>query len=147
MIIRDLNFLVESEFKKVCVNIIEEKCISLIYIENKGYALLIEEDEDVSSIFIIKTEITPQEFSNDKHNEEKQDFIDLVHMFLDKIYENIEIPIYEKQHHEFVLLKLLALFENNNYEIIDAKSDLSRSIHDAFIKLDIDLLTLNQQKN
>lgn len=147
MIIRNLNFLVHDNYSKVEINILENKTLSMIYIENSGYSLIWAENEDIKDIFLIKSEIKPQEFKLDENAKEKEDFIDLIHMFLNKIYDGTDIPDYEKQHHEFVFLKIMDSFEKNNVELIDKTSELYRKINEGLMKLDIDVLFVNGGKN
>jgi hypothetical protein len=62
---------------------------------------------------------------------------------LDQIYDGVDIPEYEKQHHEFVFLKIMDLFSTEAVEIIDEDSELYKTIELGFMKFDIDLLNLN----
>lgn len=128
-------------YKKVEIDIHEKEKICAVYIENNGYCIYIENKED--EMFLIKTNLSPDEFKLEKNSEEKEDFINLVELLLEQIYENVDIPEYEEQHHEFVFLKIMDLFNKNGFEVIDKDSDLYKTIELGFIKLDIDLLNLN----
>ena len=147
MIIRNLNFLVHDQFSKVEISILENKNLGLVYIENSGYSLIWGENEEIKDIFLIKSELKPQDFKLEENKKEKEDFIDLLHMFLNKIYDGTDIPEYEKQHHEFVFLKIIDLFEKNEVEYIDKTSELYKTINEGLMKLDIDILFVNGGNN
>ncbi|WP_295721377.1 hypothetical protein [uncultured Methanobrevibacter sp.] len=141
MIVRKLNFLMPPDgYKKVEANIIEEDKVCAIYIKNKGYCFYINDEED--DMFLINTNLAPDEFKLDQNAQEKEDFINLVKILLDQIYEGVDIPEYEKQHHKFVFLKIMDLFNTDAIEIIDNDSDLYKKVELGFIKLDIDLLNI-----
>lgn len=141
MIVRKLNFLIPPDgYKKVETNIIEENKVCAIYIKDKGYCFYINSKED--DMFLINTDLTPDEFKLDQNAQEKEDFINLVKILLDQIYDGVDIPEYEKQHHEYVFLKIMDLFNNEDIEIIDNDSDLYKKIELGFMKFDIDLLNL-----
>lgn len=142
MIVRKLDFLMPSKgYKKVETSIYGEEKICAVYIENNGYCIYIENKED--DMFLIKTEIAPEEFKLDENVEDKDDFINIIKLLLDKIYEDMDIPEYEEEHQEFVFLKIMDLFAKNNFELIDKDSDLYKTIELGFIKLDINLLNQN----
>ncbi|SDA37039.1 hypothetical protein [Methanobrevibacter millerae] len=141
MIVRKLNFLMPKHgYKKVEVSIYGEKNICTIYIENKGYAIYINGNEE--DMFLIKTNMSPDEFKSRKNAEDNEDFINLIKLLLDQIYADIDIPEYEEQHHEFVFLKIMDYFSKNDFKVINEGSDLYKTIEWGFMKLDIDLLNL-----
>lgn len=142
MIVRKLNFLSPpGGYRKVETNIYGESNLSAVYLKDKGYCLFIIEKED--EMFLINTDISPEEFKLEENGNEKEDFINLIKMLLDQIYEGVDIPEYEKQHHEFVFLKMMDLFGTEAVEIVDDDSDLYKTIELGFMKFDIDLLNLN----
>lgn len=142
MIVRKLNFLMPpGGYRKVGTKVHEENVISAVYLKDKGYCLFIEGKED--EMFLINTDIAPDDFKIEENATNKEDFINLVKVLLDQIYEGVDIPEYEKQHHEFVFLKLMDLFNTDVVEIIDESTDLYKAIELGFIKFDIDLLNLN----
>ena len=142
MIVRKLNFLMPpGGYRKVETKVYEENAISAVYLKDKGYCIFIKGKED--EMFLINTDIAPDDFKLEENVDSKQDFINLVKVLLDQIYEGVDIPEYEKQHHEFVFLKLMDLFNTDVVEIIDEDSDLYKTIELGFIKFDIDLLNLN----
>lgn len=146
MIIRKLSFLMPSiRYKKVEVDIYEKEKICAVYIENNGYCIYINDKED--DMFLIKTDISPEEFKLEENAEYKEDFINIIKLLLDKIYADIDIPEYEEEHQEFVFLKIMDLFAKNNYELIDKDSDLYKTIELGFIKLDINLLNHDSHNN
>ena len=128
-------------YKKVEIDIHEKEKICAVYIKNNGYCIYIDGKEN--EMFLIKTNLSPDEFKLEENSEEKEDFINLVELLLEQIYGNVDIPEYEEQHHEFVFLKIMDLFNKNGFEVIDKDSDLYKTIELGFIKLDIDLLNLN----
>lgn len=142
MIVRKLNFLMPpGGYRKVETNVYEENAIIAVYLKDKGYCLFINGKED--EMFMINTDISPDDFKLEENADSKQDFINLVKVLLDQIYEGVDIQEYEKQHHEFVFLKLMDLFNTDVVEIIGEDSDLYKTIELGFIKFDIDLLNLN----
>lgn len=139
MIVRKLNFLTPPEgYMKVETIIHDEKKLCAVYIEKKGYCIYINGMEE--DMFLVNTNISPEEFKLEENALDKQDFINLIKILLDQIYDGVDIPEYEKQHHEFVFLKIMDLFSTDEVESIDKDSDLYKLIELGFIKFDIDLL-------
>ncbi len=142
MIVRKLNFLVPpGGYRKVETVIHDDKLISAVYLKDKGYCLFINNKED--EMYLINTNLSPEDFKLEENLDKKQDFINLVKTLLDQIYVGVDIPEYEKQHHEFVFLKIIDLFGTDVVEIIDEDSDLYKTIELGFIKFDIDLLNMD----
>lgn len=142
MIVRKLNFLTLSEgYDKISISIYDGKKINAVYLKNKGYCVYIDGKED--EMFLINTKLTPEEFKSEENASDKEDFINLIKILLDQIYEDSDIPEYEKQHHEFVFLKIMDLFSTKDVEIIDKDSELYKTIELGFIRFDIELLKLN----
>lgn len=137
MLVRNLDFLsIPKEFSKVELDIYESKSIVLVYIENKGYSIVLKEADDNSSVFLLKTELTPENINSDK-----DDFINVIKMLLDRIYGDADIKEYEKQHQEHVFLQLMDLLtEGENVEIITEESKLYSDIEKGFMKLEIDIM-------
>lgn len=145
MIVRDLNFLLGNEYKEATLNIHDNKDLSLIYIENKGYSLYISEDGERKDTFLVKSDYSPIELNFSENAEEKKSFIDLIQLFLGKIYDGVDIPDFEKEHPEYVFLKFLDLFEKDNVKNVDPSSELYHAIRDGFTRLDIEILILNSR--
>ena len=146
MMIRKLSFLMpENAYKKVEVDIYNEEKICVVYVEKNGYSIYVNNKEN--EMFLIKTGISPEEFKSEEYAEYKEDFINLIKLLLDQIYDGSNIPEYEEQHHEFVFLKIMDLFVTNVFEAIDDDSDLHKTIELAFVKFDIDLLNLSVFNN
>ena len=73
MLVRNLDYLsIPKEFKKVETNIYDNKSIALVFVENKGYSLVLKDDEHIDSVFLLKTSLTP---NNINENNDKEDFI------------------------------------------------------------------------
>ena len=68
MLVRNLDFLsIPKEFAKVEVNIYEDDSIALVYIENKGYSLVLKNKESVVLI-LLKLFLNSFNKSSFKHN-------------------------------------------------------------------------------
>ena len=145
MIVRDLNFLLQNEFKKATLDIIENRTLSLVYVSNRGYALYFSEDDERRDTFLIKSDFSPEQLNLAENSGEKEDFVDLIEMFLGKVYDGFDIPEFEKKHPEFVLLKFIDLFEKDDIDFIDSSSELYNLISNGFSRLDIDVLLLNSK--
>ena len=71
MLVRNLDYLsIPKEFKKVETNIYDNKSIALVFVENKGYSLVLKDDEHIDSVFLLKTSLTP---NNINENNDKED--------------------------------------------------------------------------
>ena len=139
MLVRNLDFLsIPKEFSKVEVDIYDEKSIALVYVGGKGYSLVLKQNEDIDSIFLLKTDILP---NNINEHQDKQDFINVIKMLLDKIYSVADIKEYEKQHQEHVFLRLMDMLNDGvDVEIITESSKVYTDIEKGFMKLEIDIL-------
>lgn len=81
MLVRNLDYLsIPKEFKKVETNIYDNKSIALVFVENKGYSLVLKDDEHIDSVFLLKTSLTP---NNINENNDKEDFINVIKMLLE----------------------------------------------------------------
>ena len=140
MLVRNLDFLsIPKEFSKVEVEIYDKQSIALVYIDGKGYSLVLKEDERIDSVFLLKTDILP---NNVNEHSDRQDFINVIKMLLDKIYSVADIKEYEKQHQEHVFLRLMDMLnEGSDVEMIsEENSKTYADIEKGFIKLEIDIL-------
>ncbi|WP_295113687.1 hypothetical protein [uncultured Methanobrevibacter sp.] len=140
MLVRNLNFLsIPKEFAKVELEIYDNKSISLVYIENKGYSLVLKHGDEINSVFLLKTDIIP---SNINTHSDREDFINVIKMLLDNIYSVADIKEYEKQHQEHVFLRLMDMLnEGTEVEMISEETSKTYTdIEKGFMKLEIDIM-------
>lgn len=140
MLVRNLDFLsIPKEFSKVEVDIYDGKSIALVYIDGKGYSLVLKKGDDIDSIFLLKTDILP---NNINEHQDRQDFINVIKMLLDKIYAVADIKEYEKQHQEHVFLRLMDMLNDGTDVAIitEETSKVYTDIEKGFMKLEIDIM-------
>ncbi len=140
MLVRNLEFLsIPKEFSKVELEIYDKKSIALVYIEGKGYSLVLKNEDKIESVFLLKTDILP---NNVNSHSDREDFINIIKMLLDRIYSVADIKEYEKQHQEHVFLRLMDMLnEGNSVEMIsDENSKIYADIEKGFIKFELDIM-------
>jgi len=143
MIIRKLDKLTLGDaMKKVETNVFEKKCIGMVYIQNHGFVFYEDDDEIKSNLFIVKTKTKPSQYLDDdlekKLQKNKEDFISIIDIILNDIYQTGEIKEYEKKHPEYIFLELFDNFINKNYEEITKEDSFYNVIDDGFIRLELD---------
>ena len=88
--------------------------------------------------------MTSTQFSfpdNINEHQDRQDFINVLKMLLDKIYSVADIKEYEKQHQEHVFLRLMDMLnDGGDVEIITESSKIYADIEKGFMKLEIDIM-------
>lgn len=145
MIFRKLNFLSPpGGYRKIEINIHEDKFLCAVYLQNKGYSIFIKGNE--KEMYLINSDISPDDFKLEDYKHDKEEFINLIKVLLDEIYSDFEIEEYEREHHEFVFLKIMDLFNTDLVEILDDESDLYKLIELGFMKFDIDMLNIDVNK-
>ena len=140
MLVRNLDFLsIPKEFSKVEIEIYDTRSIALVYINGKGYSLVLKSEDVIDSVFLLKTDIVP---SNVNEHSDREDFINVIKMLLDNIYSVADIKEYEKQHQEHVFLRLMDMLnEGTDVEMISEEtSKVYTDIEKGFMKLEIDIL-------
>lgn len=140
MLVRNLDYLsIPKEFSKVELDIYDNKFITLVYIQQKGYSLVLKNNEEIDSVFLLKTDILP---NNVNDHSDRQDFINVIKMLLDKIYSGADIKEYEKQHQEHVFLRLMDMLnEQSDVEMINEdNSQIYKDIEKGFMKLELDIM-------
>ena len=140
LLVRNLDFLsIPKEFSKVEIDIYEKQAIALVYIPNKGYSLVLKDNDDIQSVFLLKTDILP---NNVNEHSDRGDFINVIKMLLDRIYGVADIKEYEKQHQEHVFLRLMDMLkEGTDVELISEEtSKVYTDIEKGFMKLEIDIM-------
>ena len=139
MFVRKLSYLSPNEcYKKVELDIYENKSVNLIHVKNKGYSLFTS--DKIGDMFLIKTNLLPSDFKLDENTGDKEEFINLVKSLLDDIYTGSDIPEYEKQHHEFVFLKMMDSFNKDSCENVDVTSELHKTIEKGFMQLEMSII-------
>ena len=140
MLVRNLDFLsIPKEFSKVEIDIYESQAIALVYIQNKGYSLVLKDNDNIQSVFLLKTDILP---NNVNGHSDREDFINVIKMLLDRIYGAADIKEYEKQHQEHVFLRLMDMLnEGADVEMIcEENSKIYTDIEKGFMKLEIEVM-------
>ena len=93
MIFRKLNFLSPHRgYRKIEITIHENRSLCAVYLENKGYSIFIKGNE--KEMFLINSDIAPDDFKNEKNKQDKKEFINLIKILLDEIYLNLDIQEY-----------------------------------------------------
>lgn len=140
MLVRNLDFLsIPKEFSKVEIDIYDNKSIALVYLENKGYSLILKNEGNIDSVFLLKTDILP---NNVNDHSDREEFINVIKMLLNNIYSVSDIKEYEKQHQEYVFLRLMDMLNEGDEveKINEENSQIYRDIERGFMKLELDVM-------
>lgn len=143
MIIRKLdNLALGDSLKKVETDVFEKKGMGMVYVPDRGFVFYEDDSENKSNLFIIKTKTKPSQYLDvelDKKLEKnKKEFISIIDIILNDIYQTGEIKEYEKKHPEYIFLELFDNFINKNYEEITKEDPFYDVIDDGFIRLELD---------
>jgi len=137
MLVRNLDFLpMPREFLKIEEKIYADSSVVMVYIEKKGYSLALKNNDDFESIFLLKTD-----FGIDDMEKEKKDFVNVLKILINQIYEGTDLKEYERMHPENLFLKFKELIKDD--DLVDRISDdsvLYREIEKGFIKLELEVL-------
>ena len=98
-----------------------------------------KDNDDIQSVFLLKTDILPNNLND---HSDREDFINILKMLLDRIYSVADIKEYEKQHQEHVFLRLMDMLnEGTDVEMISEEtSKIYTDIEKGFMKLEIDIM-------
>jgi len=146
MIVRDLESLkMNKKLAMVESNVYEDRNIGLVFVLNHGFVLFDSYDGKWEDVFIIKTATKPLDYveeSDDKKIiENKNEFIELIHGLLDRIYEDTEIKEYEKKHPEYIFLELIDKLTNGDVELIGESFEYYDDIDEGFLRLELEQMT------
>ena len=146
MIVRNLESLkMNKKLAKVESNVYEDKNVGLVFVLNHGFVLFVSCAGKWNDVFIIKTATKPLDYveeGNDKKIlENKNDFIELIHGLLDKIYEDTGIKEYEKKHPEYIFLELIDKLTSGGVELIDESFEYYDDIDEGFLRLEVEQMT------
>lgn len=135
-----------EKLAKAETNVYENKNVGIIFVLNYGFVLFDSEDDIWKNMFVIKTLTKPADYTEDatdkKILENKDEFVQLIHDILDKLYDGVEIKEYEKKHPEYIFMELFDKLNNGDVELIDTTHKYYDEIDEAFLRLD-----LEQMKN
>lgn len=88
--------------------------------------MVLKEGEEIDSVFLLKTDILP---SNVNEHSDRNDFINVIKMLLDKVYSVSDIKEYEKQHQEHVFLRLMDML-NEGTDVVMISEETSKTYTD-----------------
>ena len=80
--------------------------------------IVLKEGEEIDSVFLLKTDILP---NNVNSHSDREDFINVIKMLLDKVYSVSDIKEYEKQHQEHVFLRLMDMLNEGNAKHLQSR--------------------------
>lgn len=143
MIVRKWDYLnLNDELKNIEIEIYQNQKIGLIYVPDKGYVIYEENDGSKEDIIFIKTRTEPKQYNEEelkpKLLKNKKEFIELISMITNEIYENEDIKEYEKKHPEYLFIELFDNLAKDDCPVMTRNDPFYQIVDSGFIRLELD---------